>query len=205
VCVIIDNLTSIIPSLSSEKTREFYGRLKTIASDAMSKEKKVTFILVAHTIKTHSDVPSLKDLQGVANVQNFLNQAISLWPTNEGEDVKMVKILKNRDKEKGAPFLIKLVETPYIHFEYVGETTLEKSASSAVKQAIEDFESGRLAEAQEDGVKTKLSKKELLKEVRKLLKRGIAQKDIANRLGVSEMEVSRAKKKIERMDSGKLS
>lgn len=190
VCVIIDNLTSIIPMLSGNKVRKFYKRLKQIQKKAKGQRRRVTFIIVAHTIKGYSDKFTLQDLAGSANISNFLNRAIVLMPTKYGEQVKMLKIVKNRDNLKGDATIIKISTAPYIHFEYQRSVSIEEAAPADIKKDIAKFLNDNTESPQKKGTPN-CSKEELRKKVISMSKQGMTGKDIAEKLGIYPMAVSR--------------
>lgn len=190
VCVIIDNLTSIIPTLSSNKVRKFYKRLKQIQKNAKDQGRRITFIVVAHTIKGYSDKFTLKDLAGSANISNFLNNAIVLIPTKYGEQMKMLKLLKNRNNLKGDGIILKIVPSPYIHFEYQRTAIVEDAAPEHIQKSIASFLNGETA-SNSNTNKPVLPKEELRKKAWQMRKHGMTGKAIANKLGVNEMMISR--------------
>lgn len=192
VCIIIDNITSIIPTMSNNKVRKFYNRLKQIQKQKKDSGFRVTYIIVAHTIKGYSYPISLRDLAGGANISNFLNRAIALLPTKYGEETKILKVLKARDTLKGNGKVIKMVKEPYIHFEYEKTVELKDALSDEMLAEVNKFISG-------EGINQQMSaqnastppKEERQHKIRKLFKKGIKQKDIASRLGITDMMVSR--------------
>lgn len=191
LCIVIDNITSIIPALSGNKTRKFYGELKKILTTAKDEGHRVTFIIVAHTIKGYDENITLKDLAGSANLSNFNNQCIAIIPTNLGEKIKMLKVVKDREKVKGDATVIKMVDDPYLHFEYVSTNPIKDAVTSETLKDVENFLNvGSLLEYSHGG-NGNLAKDKLREKVFALKKKGFTGKAIAQQLGVNEMTVSR--------------
>lgn len=190
LCIIIDNITSIIPALSSNKTRKFYKRLKQIQKEAKGLGYRITFIVVAHTIKGYDSNITLKDLAGNANISNFLNRCIAIVPTKLGEKIKMLTVLKNRDSLKGDATVIKLEEDPYLHFEYMSTNPIKDAVTTETMEEMEKFfNAGSLLEYPNSN--NNLPKDKLRGKVFDLKRKGLNGKEIAGKLGISEMKVSR--------------
>lgn len=190
LCIIIDNITSIIPALSSNKTRKFYKRLKQIQKEAKGLGYRITFIVVAHTIKGYDSNITLKDLAGNANISNFLNRCIAIVPTKLGEKIKMLTVLKNRDSLKGDATVIKLEEDPYLHFEYMSTNPIKDAVTTETMEEMEKFfNAGSLLEYPHSN--NNLPKDKLRGKVFDLKRKGLNGKEIAGKLGISEMKVSR--------------
>lgn len=197
VCVIIDNITSIIPSMSGNKVRSFYKQLKQIQKEKKDGGSCVTFIIVAHSIKGFSSPLSLRDLAGAANNSNFLNRAIALLPTRYGEDVKVLKVLKSRDTLKGDGLVIRMEKTPYLHFEY------ERTADLKDVMPAEMLAEGNDGNPEEEtrgavGIPQTPSPSTAQRHAKilKWHKEGLTQAEMAKRLGVGPMRVCRDVKKL---------
>ena len=128
VTIIIDNITSIIPSLSETAVKEFYGSLKRLKDSYNTDSRTLTFIVVCHTPKVDlSNLPSQSDVAGSANFANFADCMFALWPTNLGDEYKMLYCVKFRKGVRmGDAIVLKLVQDPYLHFEYVKECPAEE-------------------------------------------------------------------------------
>jgi archaellum biogenesis ATPase FlaH len=128
VTIIIDNISSIIPSLSETAVKEFYGNLKRLKDSYNTDSRTLTFIVVCHTPKVDlSNLPSQSDVAGSANFANFADCMFALWPTNLGDEYKMLYCVKFRKGVRmGDAIVLKCVQDPYLHFEYVKECPAEE-------------------------------------------------------------------------------
>ena len=193
VCVIIDNITSIIPSMSTNRVRHFYKHLKQIQKEKKDCGFRVTFIIVAHTIKDYSSPISLRDLAGNANNSNFLNRVIALLPTRLGEDVKVLKILKSRDTLKGDGIVIRMLNEPYIHFEYESTAELKDAMSAEMLAEVNRLLNDEGGECRERSPQNPpvLSKEQRKAAILKWHESGMTQKKMSQKLGVSETSIGR--------------
>lgn len=121
--VIIDNITKIIPTLSAESARKFWGDLELIQEDSEKRGVIITYLVICHAVKIQEWHPITDtSLQGSANLLNFSTAALALAPTNIGEDFKMLKVIKNRNYAiPDSVYILERVEEPYLHFEFVKE------------------------------------------------------------------------------------
>ena len=118
---ILDNLTAACKSLSKGVTQDFYDRLKNIQAAAKSKGVTLTFIVVCHVSKSYEEGKpiELTHLAGSANIFNFATNVIAIGPTKFGKDMKMIKVLKDRDNQPPEKvFLMKVEVDPYVHLTY---------------------------------------------------------------------------------------
>ncbi len=120
VTVVIDNLTAISSDMSAEDSRLFIEELKRLKMEMLAKGHFLTFIIVGHAIKTDDySTPSLSFLRGSSNLTNLADSVFALWPTNLGEEYKMLKIAKARCiKRDGTVIVLRRISDPYLHFEF---------------------------------------------------------------------------------------
>ena len=88
----------------------------------MRKGRHITIIIVTHTSKSNSvyNPIEFRDMSGSSALYNFANSVIALGMTGLGEDKRMLKALKGKFTAKtGDVVIVRFVETPYLHFEYV--------------------------------------------------------------------------------------
>lgn len=97
---------------------------------ANRREICITFLIVVHTIKDCSQVLSLKDVAGSANITNFVDRVIALLPTQNDDRTKVVLTLKARDVIRGKAIIVKLTEKPYLRFIYRGAVDVKEAVST---------------------------------------------------------------------------
>lgn len=197
---IIDNVTSILPSnLTAKRAKKFYRHLKKVQAECEERGFRITFIVIAHTVKDFKNPITLKDLAGAGELSALSNRVIVIWPTKWGEKTKGLQVLKNRDSVKGDVKVLNLLETPYAHFEYDRTITMQEAIEASYQSEIVRFLKGFINMGTSNGKPGRLNdneKAELYRNVKKFLNQGLTQKEIVEKLGVNEMKVSRAVKEI---------
>lgn len=120
--IIIDNITQGGETHNARAVNNFYNRLDNLKSDCLGKGRYITIIIVTHTSKSNSMYSPIefRDMSGSSALYNFANSVIVLGMTCLGEDTRMIKALKGKFSGKtGDVMIVKFVENPYLHFEYV--------------------------------------------------------------------------------------
>lgn len=124
VTFIIDNITTIMPTLGGESVRLFNNELKRLQAEYNTDSRALTFIIVCHTPKDVdlSNLPSKSSASGSVNFANFADCVYALWPTNLGDKYKMLCTLKFRKGERNEQaILLRREQKPYLHFVYEKE------------------------------------------------------------------------------------
>jgi hypothetical protein len=124
VTIIIDNITTIMPTLGGESVRVFINEIKRLQAEYNTDSRALTFIVVCHTQKEVdlSNLPSNSSMSGSANIGNFADCVYALWPTNLGDKYKMLCTLKFRKGERNEQaILLRREQKPYLHFVYEKE------------------------------------------------------------------------------------
>lgn len=125
--VVIDNLTSLFSIQSAEKIRAFYAGLHNLQIKHKERGFKLTLVIVCHEAKSATKL-TLKSIQGSGNIGNFATKVFALGHSTLGEDMRYLKVLKSRRSPKnGNVLLMKIVEEPYLHFEFQGEISEEEA------------------------------------------------------------------------------
>lgn len=158
--VAIDNMTKIFNSMKAEEVNVFYKQLDDIHEQAEKRGQSITFFIVGHTIKTEAhSAPELSDVYGSSFISNFANTVIALWPSNRGNNIKFLRVLKNRDHEfsETEVKLVERVKEPYLHFNLVeGNIPLNEALMAKPKAAQRTSNSGnesRKEQSTEDKVR----------------------------------------------------
>ena len=176
-CIFIDNLSAFLSLRNSNEVREFIVGVKQIIEKQRREGKVLTIVLFAHSIKNHGEEPTLQDLAGSADVSRFVDCIYALAKT-EGDE-RLLTSVKNRRAKNTPSINLTLVEDPYLHFEFSGykdEASTEGAvpAQSAPNQKVSP---------------------EMEEKMKDWSAQGMAQKEIAAKLGVSEKTVQRYLKK----------
>lgn len=136
--IAIDNMTKIFNSMKAEEVNVFYKQLDEIHEQAEKRGQSITFFIVGHTIKTEAhSAPELSDVYGSSFISNFANTVIALWPSNRGNNIKFLRVLKNRDHEfsETEVKLVERVKEPYLHFNLVKDKVPLNDALKAKPKA----------------------------------------------------------------------
>lgn len=118
----IDNLTAALPTLTAVQVKTLFAGLDQLQSDASQRGVTITFVLVAHSNKNgYSGSISTEDLKGSSILADLADVVIGMGPSREGGDVKLLKILHNRDEcEQDKVLVMKRNANPMLHFDFVG-------------------------------------------------------------------------------------
>ena len=177
--VIIDNLTSIVPTIQPAKMNEFHRNLKQIQKEAKQVGFSVTFLVVVHTKSGEMWEPITDNsFAGSVQVARCATTLTAIEPTRNADDIKIIKNVKDRKNAKDPMVpLVKLVESPYLHYEYLEEA--KELDVLAVKP-----KATRTASSKKTNKKQKVRNEDVgcIKEMRA---EGIAVKDIAKKFEVS--------------------
>lgn len=177
--VIIDNLTSIVPTIQPSKMNEFHYGLKQIRKEAKHMGFSVTFLVVVHTKSGEMWEPITDNtFAGSVQVARCATTLTAIEPTRIADDIKIIKNIKDRKNAKDPMVsLVKLVETPYLHYEYL-EDAKELDVLAVKPKAT------RTASPKRTNKKQKISNEdvECIKEMRA---EGIAVEEIAKKFDVS--------------------
>ena len=177
--VIIDNLTSIVPTIQPAKMNEFHHGLKQIQKEAKQMCFSVTFLVVVHT-KSGEMWEQITDntFAGSVQVARCATSLTAIEPTRIADDIKIVKNIKDRKNAKDPMVsLVKLVEAPYLHYEYL-EDAKEMDVLAQKPKAV------RKAAPKKTNKKQKVSKEDV-KRIKEMKAEGIAVEDIAKKFNVS--------------------
>lgn len=177
--VIIDNLTSIVPTIQPAKMNDFHYGLKQIQKEAKQNGFSVTFLVVVHT-KSGEMWESITDnsFAGSVQVARCATTLTAIEPTRIADDIKIIKNIKDRKNAKDPMVsLVKLVDTPYLHYEYL-EDAKELDVLALKPKA------NRTAAPKKTNKKTKISVEDV-KCIKEMKAEGIAVEDIAKKFNVT--------------------
>ena len=112
--------------------------------------------------------------------------------------MKVLKILKSRDTLKGDGIVIRMLNEPYIHFEYERTAELKDAMSAEMLAEVDRLLNDEGGECQERSPQNPPtpSKQQREAAILKWLKSGMSQKEMAKRLGVNEMRITRDIKRM---------
>lgn len=181
--VIIDNLTSIVPTIQPAKMNEFHHGLKQIQKEAKQMGFSVTFLVVVHT-KSGEMWESITDnsFAGSVQVARCATTLTAIEPTRIADDIKIIKNIKDRKNAKDPMVpLVKLVEVPYLHYEYL-EDAKEMDVLAQKPKAV------RKAAPKKINKKQKVSNEDV-KHIKEMKAEGIAVEDIAKKFNVSRTTI----------------
>lgn len=195
---ILDNLTAACKSLGKGVTQDFYDRLKKIQDAAMNNGVTITFIVVGHVSKSYEEGKpiELNHLAGSANIYNFATNVIAIGPTKFGKDMKMIKVLKDRDNQPPEKvFLMKVETDPYVHLTY-HSSLMEKDVLPEKPKAKDKGEDVPLSKSGKPLSDSQLTTMQLK------LAKGTGPDEVAKDVGCSRDTVQRWKRKW--IEEGKL-
>ncbi|MBQ8888308.1 MAG: AAA family ATPase [Bacteroidaceae bacterium] len=115
---IIDNLLTICPALTGEKSKIFFRKLKEIQREARKRGVILTFIIVGHTTKDYTGGPIyLKNLSGPFNISAMATGIYGITSCSSDGKLIQLEVLKSRRKcDVGTKYILEKQEKPYIHF-----------------------------------------------------------------------------------------
>lgn len=181
--VIIDNLTSIVPTIQPAKMNEFHYGLKQIRKEAKQLGFSVTFLVVVHTKSGEMWEPITDNtFAGSVQVARCATTLTAIEPTRIADDIKIIKNIKDRKNAKNPMVsLVKLVETPYLHYEYL-EDAKELDVLALKPKAT------RTAAPKKTNKKQKVSNEDV-KRIKEMKTEGITVEDIAKKFNVSRKTI----------------
>lgn len=122
----IDNMTDMFPRLSEEQVRKFKNDLDNIQREALSRGVKVTFVVVLHSVKNAKGT-GLQEMAGSVNWNRLFRTVISINPMSQNSECKILRVEKDRSSSRREDVVLKIVETPYLHFERCVQAITEES------------------------------------------------------------------------------
>ena len=181
--IIVDNLTSIVPTIQPNKMKDFHLGLKRIQKEAAQSGFAVTFLVVVHTKSGEVWEPITENsFAGSVQVARCATSLTAIEPTRNADDIKIIKNIKDRKNAKGPKVsLVKLVEKPYLHFEYIGDAD-ELEVLAVKPKAVKPVAVRR------PNKKTKISEEDV-KHIVDMKSKGVPVKEIAGKYGVSEKTI----------------
>jgi hypothetical protein len=189
VIFVLDNLTNMLPVFSGEPARLFHKGLKNLQAEFRKKGHTITFVIVGHTKKTDPyRLPDVSHIFGSANLGNFANCIHALLPTRFGEGYKMLLPIKARSfKKDGMAIVLRMVDEPYLHFEY------EKSALPEDVIPLRPKRTSKEEDPEDDSSDSNHNKEvteEDVERMKELQQEGKSYREIGEELGVSKKTVS---------------
>lgn len=113
LCISLDSLTTIIPSLSKRDVNKLFNRLKELQHSLKKAGRALSFILINHTTKDR------ETFYGSSLVGNITTCRLALQPCDLGSEYKVIKVEKMRKtSEYTREFIVKRVEEPWLHYEF---------------------------------------------------------------------------------------
>lgn len=190
--IIIDNITQGGGTHNARAVNDFYNRLENMKSKYMRKGRHITIIIVTHTSKSNSvyNPIEFRDMSGSSALYNFANSVIALGMTGLGEDKRMLKALKGKFTAKtGDVVIVRFVETPYLHFEYV----CSRPESEVLPTKPKAGRPGNQIPSAPD-TKKKTNPKvtpEIIKKMKQMADSGMSQGKIGHKLNISRRTVNK--------------
>lgn len=193
--IIIDNITQGGETHNARAVNDFYNNLEKLKFKCMKKGRHITIIIVTHTSKSNSvyNPIEFRDMSGSSTLYNFANSVIALGMTGLGEDKRMLKALKGKFTVKtGDVVIVKFVEKPYLHFEYVGT----KPECEVLPTKPKVGRAGNQIPSAPDTRKKTNSKvtPEIIKKMKQMADSGMSQGKIGHKLNISRRTVNKTLK-----------
>ena len=115
---IIDNLLTICPALTGEKSKIFFRKLKEIQRETRKRGVILTFIIIGHTTKDYTGgAIHLKNLSGSFNISAMATGIYGITPCSSDGKLIQLEVLKSRRKcDIGTKYILEKQEMPYMHF-----------------------------------------------------------------------------------------
>lgn len=181
--IIIDNLTSIVPNIHPNNMKDFHNGLKRIQKEAVQSGFSVTFLVVVHTKSGEVWEPITENsFAGSVQVARCAASLSAIEPTRNADDIKIIKNIKDHKNAKAPKVsLVRLVEKPYLHFEYIRDAD-ELEVLAVKPKAVKPVA------AKQPNKKTKISKEDV-KCIVDMNSKGVPVKEIAGEYGVSEKTI----------------
>ena len=127
--IFIDTIKDACPTSSAKEADRVIDSLRTISDNAMQKNGVcITFVLLGQTNKKkYWESIELDDLSGSFNQIGLADSVFAIGKTRHGKSMRMLKMLKGRNDEiREKVILLKIVDTPYLRMEYIGEVDEEE-------------------------------------------------------------------------------
>ena len=113
--VCIDNTSKMFPTIKAKMVTKAVRELEALQAEAKAEGFNLTILLVTHSIKDPRKRKDVSNMSGSANWSRFAKTVISLSPT-ESDNLKVMKIEKNRRGKQGEEFVLRREQNPYLHF-----------------------------------------------------------------------------------------
>ena len=130
IFVILDNITHLCPIQQSNDATNLINSLTLIIQNAKIKRGvTVTSLIVAHTVKGHSELLSEQDFKGKSAIYDLVDSAFAIGTTRD-ENKYIVKLKQRNEKFSQTHLYIHEIkdgniEKPYLHMELIKETEAE--------------------------------------------------------------------------------
>ncbi len=126
VTVIIDNIRKLEEMSQSNQVTEYFNKLEQTQEKLKAKGITVTFITVTHTGKDFDKTSpiELNDMAGGADLGRFSSTVAALAPARDG-NVMFRAVKKRNSPSTEEVYILRIAETPYLHFEYVCTSNVE--------------------------------------------------------------------------------
>lgn len=121
--VIIDNVYGVMPSMTTNETKIFLDGLDIIQRRLLAKEVRLTIILVTHSTKDTSGVPTMKNVAGSAHFARFAKSIMFLYNRSDGNTVLITN--KRRYLGDKNAYIMKISGDRYLHFDFVNTESLK--------------------------------------------------------------------------------
>lgn len=169
--IILDNITYLLEQINNGKhVMQFMKALKVA-----KEEYDLSILLIAHATKNTGNIRkpiTTADLGGSKFIADFADTVSALGASSQGNEVKYLKLLKNRIGEKSDEVAtLHIVSEPYLHFEFIQM----------------DDETGHLDKRNGRSVLTE----EVKEKIKELHQKGFTIRQIANDIGESHSTVGR--------------
>lgn len=133
--LILDNIYSLMPTMTTEETRIFLDGLDIIQKKILEEGSHLTIIIVTHTTKEFSGIPELKDVAGSAHIGRFAKSVRTLFKCPNGEQVALVSNKIRYDKGYKDSIIMKIVDDEYLHPEFIKALSRQELEKEIAKQA----------------------------------------------------------------------
>lgn len=130
VFVILDNITQLCPKQQSNDATNLVNDLDIISRNAkLKKNISVTSLIVAHTVKGHSELLSENDFKGKSTIYDLVDAAFAIGTTRD-KNKYIVKLKQRNEKFSQTRLYIHEIkdgntEKPYLHMELIEEAEAE--------------------------------------------------------------------------------
>jgi hypothetical protein len=130
VFVILDNITQLCPKQQSNDATNLVNDLDIISRNSkLKKNISVTSLIVAHTVKGHSELLSENDFKGKSTIYDLVDAAFAIGTTRD-KNKYIVKLKQRNEKFSQTHLYIHEIkdgntEKPYLHMELIEEAEAE--------------------------------------------------------------------------------